>query len=145
MKDKAQDLYKDMACSCLTTYQMIEALLRSILPLLYSRANGAMPSGMCYKWSEKEIGKASLGKLISRLDHIYSADPDLIRDLRDSVEDRNKLAHWTLVEHYHLEIDADTYISKAEKLQEKCNKLSVLAQRLMTLFGKLEAKNSNVL
>ena len=139
LREESQDVYMTQAANCLALYQMIEAALRSILPLLYSRANDAMPPGMCCKWTERELSKASLGKLIDRLAQIYDADPELIKNLRSLVNDRNVFAHSALGLHWHLGFDANTYLSKCSDVTRKMEELNIPMTKLIDLFGRLRA------
>jgi hypothetical protein len=76
-RDNAFDFYTVMASVCLMDFQMIEELLRSILARMYTSADAKMPVGMRFRWDPKELDKASLGKLVDRLDQIYDADVEL--------------------------------------------------------------------
>lgn len=138
IRDEPFSNYIDHASICLMDFQLMEDVLRSIVAKMYVMADANMPKGMCYRWEPKTLAKDSLGKLIDRLEQVYSADDALIDDLRKVVPERNKLAHCALSKYLGKPTKTATLLAEAEAFEALHHKMEPSFRKLFEILGKLE-------
>jgi hypothetical protein len=84
--------YSTTAQSILIDYQFIEEGLRMYLAAAYKFILSSLDSKMPFKYSYKDIENDSLGSLISKFERL-SDDAGLVKELKELVKFRNKIAH----------------------------------------------------
>jgi hypothetical protein len=138
MKQRAIDNYALMASACLMNFQLIEELLRQILPELYGLVDRSTSPMITFRWNEKKLAKASLGRLVGLFGQVFASDEELIRELRGVVQNRNMIAHSALLVHIGVEHDASVILKDADERFEPLRaRLDQIIRKLLDLHSSI--------
>jgi hypothetical protein len=134
--DLARRQFATIIHSILLDCQYIEALLKMYICAVYKKISDQVGPAIQFKYGEKDLEKATMGKLISIFEKL-SDDAILIADLRRVTPIRNTTAHSALLVDFRPEVPMEHLDQTIQELHKDHEATQLAIKRVFEVVGKM--------